>query len=153
MISFLLTISFLLHIVSLTAIYAMYKQLTAPKTDDTKDVIQLMEAYLEEIKLENERLQEELSQSMNHPQPAPNRPNIKVANPQISNTKEQSNAQETDEPPVLPIDIDIQDDMEVSLQSQILKLHHEGLSHDEIARKLGCGKTEVDLILKFHEKK
>lgn len=37
-----------------------------------------------------------------------------------------------------------------SFQARILQWHHQGLTIDEIARKLGSGKTEAELIIKLH---
>ncbi|GGA62786.1 hypothetical protein [Ornithinibacillus halotolerans] len=47
---------------------------------------------------------------------------------------------------------DVQDDVEVSLQSRIMRLHNDGYTVEEIARSVGCGKTEAELIIKIYEK-
>ncbi|MCA0983301.1 hypothetical protein LCL89_04465 [Halobacillus yeomjeoni] len=39
-----------------------------------------------------------------------------------------------------------------SIQSQIMDMKNRGYSIDEIAKKLDRGKTEVELLLKFHQK-
>ncbi|MEM1506445.1 hypothetical protein RG959_24150, partial [Domibacillus sp. 8LH] len=59
---------------------------------------------------------------------------------------EQENSSYT--PPV-PIE---EDQVEASLQSRILQLHHRGKSNTEIAKQLDCGKTEVELIIKLYAK-
>ncbi|WP_010093391.1 DUF6115 domain-containing protein [Ornithinibacillus scapharcae] len=158
MTSFLFIISFLLHIVSIVAIYSLHKQrLQTHSTDTTKtsDIIELMDSYLEEIKQENRLLQEELSKNNND---STNKENVTSKKNLDSVTRiEPTLDSKIDEEPLETIDInlnsDVQDEIEVSLQSRILKLYQEGRSIEDIARSLGCGKTEVELIVKFHEKK
>ncbi|MDY0396396.1 hypothetical protein RWE15_21245 [Virgibacillus halophilus] len=60
---FLLVISFLLHIVSLAAIYFLFKQLTAKQEKNKQlpeDFLELMDTYLEEIRFENDKLKQHL---------------------------------------------------------------------------------------------
>ncbi|WP_047984857.1 DUF6115 domain-containing protein [Ornithinibacillus californiensis] len=144
MTSFLFTISFLLHILSIIAIYALSKQLLMNKSNDSSEIVSLMEDYLEEIKLENDRLQQEVFKNK---QVARHEPS---ADMELTTHTVKGNLPET--PQTLYQDEQIQDDIVVSLQSRILKLYEEGLAAEEIARKLGCGRTEVDLLIKFREK-
>jgi len=46
-----------------------------------------------------------------------------------------------------------QDEVETSLEAQILQLHTNGETIDDIAKKLNCGKTEAEIIIKMHQKK
>jgi hypothetical protein len=144
MTSFLFIVSFLLHIVSIIAIYALTKQLSMNKSNDSSEIVGLMENYLEEIKLENNRLQQEVSKTKRVTRDAPS-VDKEWTTPTIKENLPKS-------PQTLYQDDHIQDDIEVSLQSRILKLYEEGLDAEEIARMLGCGRTEVDLLLKFREK-
>jgi DNA-directed RNA polymerase specialized sigma24 family protein len=143
MTSFLFIISFLLHIISITAIYALSKQLSGAKQHDNTELVSLMESYLEEIKEENKILQEKLSkEDKDESHKTDTTPNIKAIR-----------KEEEKETFLFPkIEDEALDQVEVSLQSKILKLHQEGNSPEEIARKLACGKTEVELLLKFQEK-
>ncbi|GIO26179.1 DUF6115 domain-containing protein [Ornithinibacillus bavariensis] len=144
MTSFLLIISFLLHIISITAIYALSKQLRVEKKNDTTEIVALMESYLEEIKEENKMLQDRLAERDNND------------SSRKHTTVMQTTLRNEDVKEVLPfssIEDEPLDQVEVSLQSKILKLHKEGLSPEDIARELSCGKTEVELIIKFHEEK
>ncbi len=53
-----------------------------------------------------------------------------------------------------PITDGIQKDtVEQSLTAQILHLSQKGMTSDEIAKKLDKGKTEIELLLKFQQKK
>jgi hypothetical protein len=152
MTSFLFIISFLLHIVSIVAIYALYKQLTLSNSSrdnsgDQGEIMELMETYLEEIKQENRNLQQQITNRTNVSSGI--KPREKVNLDQVVKNP----VKESEEDYQVPIQEDIvQDDLEVSLQSRILKLHREGKTIEEIARELNCGKTEVELILKFQEK-
>jgi DNA-directed RNA polymerase specialized sigma24 family protein len=143
MTSFLFIISFLLHIISITAIYALSKQLSGAKQHDNTELVSLMESYLEEIKEENKILQEKLAKEDKDESHKTNTttPNIKAIRKEEKETY------------LFPkIEDEALDQVEVSLQSKILKLHQEGNSPEEIARILACGKTEVELLLKFQEK-
>lgn len=53
----------------------------------------------------------------------------------------------------LKVDSSSQDWKQKSLLSQALLLEAEGLTEDEIARKLNKGKTEIHLLLKFNRNK
>lgn len=157
MTSFLLTISFLLHIVSIVAIYSLYKQLLQTKTTDTtesSDIIELMDSYLEEIKQENRLLQEELAK-INFNSTKKESVSLNGSLPPVE--LEDASHAKTDDESTEEIDVNlgngVQDEVEVSLQSRILKLYQEGSTIEDIARSLGCGKTEVELIVKFHDKK
>lgn len=145
MTSFLFIVSFLLHIISIVAIYALSKQLSMNKSNDSSEFISLMENYLEEIKEENRRLQKELANIQ---------PTAKNVDPPINVEDEPSLiVEEHEEIPIsVPGSDTVKDEVEVSQHSRILQFYKEGLNAEEIARKLGCGKTEVELIIKFQEK-
>lgn len=142
MVSFLLIISFLLHVVAIVAIYSLFQQLQSIKKQGTQDIMELMEVYLQEIREENNRLQSELQ------------------------TQEQTKQEKTDvvvqqEMPINgekditdfgPLESEMEDTIEASLESRVLQLHAEGLSNNEIARQLDCGKTEVEIIIKLQNK-
>ncbi|SHF52224.1 DUF6115 domain-containing protein [Ornithinibacillus halophilus] len=156
MTSLLLVISFILHFITIATIYLIFKQGNLLKPDKPKDnpkeVLELLELYVEEIKEENRRLQEAL---------AGNTPTIKNHTEEINNmfedysystddnTTDESNRNEVTEPILAD---HVEDEVETSVQARILQLYHEGLSEEEIARKLNCGKTEVELTIKLHKK-
>ncbi|WP_404452648.1 hypothetical protein LG329_00685 [Virgibacillus necropolis] len=146
MTSFLLIISFLLHIVAFIAIYQLYKQAQLPKQESTsQDMMELFELYLSEIKEENKRLEETLLDRREY--------NPKGETNPIPQFKEKPEHQEhiADDTYTAPeVDDDVQ--YETSLQAKVLQLHDQGLASGEIARKLNKGKTEVDLIVKLHAK-
>ncbi|WP_337020083.1 DUF6115 domain-containing protein [Oceanobacillus massiliensis] len=145
MVSFLLIISFLLHLVAIAAIYKLFQQLHTFKTQDSAEIEALFDKYLQEIKRENSRLQEELQQEKNTQRPV-------KSEPAAADPADKSEADSDIEPDFLPADIEYTDTMEASLESRVLQLHQEGLPIGEIARKLNCGKTEAEIIVKMHQK-
>jgi response regulator of citrate/malate metabolism len=94
-----------------------------------------MEQSLEEIKEENNRLQELLAHQKTQTD----------VNETFKEMQEEEDVThllgETDGIKV-----------EASLDSQVLLLHQEGYTAEEIARKLNCGKTEAELIIKMYAK-
>ncbi|MEN1966848.1 hypothetical protein WMZ97_02120 [Lentibacillus sp. N15] len=142
-IALLLLISFILHIITLTAIYQLVKQINAIKQNSTDDILELMETYLEEIKEENRLLEAKLTHT--HAKEY-------TVQSETENTSGTGMLKEDNPLPDWTSDPKITDTFETSLQSRVLQLHEEGLSLDKIASQLHCGKTEVELIIKLHAK-
>ncbi|MBP1968076.1 DNA-binding NarL/FixJ family response regulator [Virgibacillus natechei] len=143
MVSFVLIISFLLHIITLVVIYQFFKQIqTLKQTDsnDNDDIVELFEVYLQEFKDENKRLQDELLKDM-----SARNTDIDNIDMELETTAENKSHHEH-----TPPEYEAVDRVEASLQARILQLYHKGLSETEIAQKLDCGKTEVALIIKLH---
>lgn len=142
MVSFLLIISFLLHIIALAAIFQLSKQVRETKQTDSDEIINLFETYLQEIRAENNKLEEELSGLAAKEETKPTR-------------TEQSSQQYENVPQkyeYAPPAVSMEDKAEASLDARILQLHNQGLSSSEIAKKLNCGKTEAELIIKLYGK-
>ena len=148
MVELFLIISFLLHLVTLFVIYQLLQKVQKLE-NETKpvEIIEALENSLQEIKKENERLQtimttdskkqeEELQRTVNHT------PEV------IRFSEKESTAPGIDH----LIGTSPGYEVEASLESKVLQLHAKGLSLDEIAKQLDCGKTEADLIIKFHGK-
>ncbi|MFD2044130.1 DUF6115 domain-containing protein [Ornithinibacillus salinisoli] len=147
MTSFLLIISFLLHIITLSGVYFLLKQVQSLKDNNHTDLPELLETYLEEIKTENERLQHEISTS------SP----IKSVSQKVEELSdhEKINVVETDDfeqnSEYTPENMEtMNDEVQASLQARILQLHQKGYSNEKIARNLNCGKTEVELTIKLY---
>lgn len=143
MVSFVLIISFLLHIITLVVIYQLFKQMqTLKQTDstDNDDIVELFEVYLQEFKDENKRLQDELVKDIS----AVNT-DVDKKDMELETTIKHKSDHE-----YIPPEYKADDRMEASLQARILQLYHKGFSETEIAQKLDCGKTEIALIIKLH---
>ncbi|MGP4107011.1 DUF6115 domain-containing protein [Virgibacillus sp. L01] len=140
MTSLLLIISFLLHLVALVGIFQLFKQVQFLKKDSSQDVMELLETYLEEIKEENRFLEREIGN--------PNRNPVSPGNAEAEQKEEQK--EEVSE--YIPEDAEVEDDSQTSLQAKILQLYDQGITGEDIARQLNCGKTEAELVIKLHGK-
>lgn len=120
--------------------YFKYESL---KNLDSRETLELMETYLQEIKVENDRLHELITKNQFEESR-----NIKAENEELG--KNDKVLKNTNNFPVL--DDNINDTVEASLEAKVLQLHDQGLSITEIARKLHCGKTETELIINLNQK-
>lgn len=147
MLSFILTISFLLHVILFIIIYYLFQQIQSLKQVNTTEVTDLFEQYLQEIRQENRRLETNVtsdkSQKLqeNKIDPIPRT---------IPDVQRPETIKENKYIPPTPA---INDHFEASLEAQILQLHHQGDSVEKIAQKLDCGKTEAALVIKFSERR
>lgn len=152
MTSFLLIISFLLHIILLTAVFQLNQQLQKTKKQTNDEIEEVLSLFLKEIKVENEQLKEMLSSSREQDEKQVAKEmkgKSSVAKKQVDKTSD------TVERPILPIEtlINNQEDVvEQSAESKIISMHEQGLSIEEIAKQLHRGKTEVALIVKMYQK-
>lgn len=135
MITFLLSISFILHIMAFFAIYLLFKQNQQVKQNNPNDMMELFETYLQEIKEENRRLQDELGTG--------------PFSTQYDSPTNEAGSMDTHTQP----EGEMKDSVEASQQAKVLQLHFQGFSETEIAQKLNCGKTEAAMIIKLHTKK
>ncbi|MBP2077682.1 DUF6115 domain-containing protein [Oceanobacillus polygoni] len=144
MVSFLIIISFLLHFITFTAIYMLFQQLKNAKKQDMNEIMELFDTYLQEVKDENNRLQQVLR---DHNQRSDN------MYQQVKPTKQpEIEMDEYEQLQAIPIPDAVGDTVTASLESRVLQLHNQGLPIDDIAQKLNCGKTEVEIIIKLREK-
>lgn len=145
MISFMLSISFVLHIILITIVFLLYKQIQVLKSKDANDIMEILEVYLEEIKIENQRLEQDLSSRETHNKVASLQ---KVSEPRTINQDRQDKEED-----LADLEIDhVDDTFEPSLEVKVLQLHNKGFTEDDIAKQLNCGKTEAALIIKLYSK-
>jgi peptidoglycan hydrolase CwlO-like protein len=144
MVSFLLIISFLLHLAALGAIYKLFQQIQSLKSHDLQEIDGLFEAYLQEIKTENSRLQAQL-QSMKKSEQETTPSNKPAKEQKVQSAEWMENLEQH-------LVFTNEDKLEASLESKVLQMYSNGMVTGDIARKLNCGKTEVDIILKLHKK-
>lgn len=151
----LLMISFILHLITLAAIFQLLKKVQQMENMSNSDELTAaLERSLEEIKAENDRLQTLMT-------------NQKVYSREQVKQDDQDNT--IDEPadekvptnetqPVEKEDVDylIGDapgyKVEASLESRVMQLYAKGLTIEEIAKTLDCGKTEAELITRLYNK-
>lgn len=148
------SISLLLHVIAFYFIFTLIKHVRSLKEKKLADIQQLFDTYITKIKEENDRLQDKIlslspTQERSHQPDDTTVKNTKANKEQMSRVNDikaphQTLTQPTDH---------IRDTYEPSLQANILRMHDQGYSEEEIAKSLNCGKTEVELIVKFHQKK
>lgn len=124
-------------------IYKLNKKLKQVQSTNYHEVTELLSYYLEEIKEENNQLKNQLMTESSI-----NEENEKSA---VTNESEENPPAKRNSH-ILPIyEGETEDEhVETSLEAQVLNLHRQHVPSADIARKLNCGKTEVDLIIKFH---
>lgn len=156
MTAFLLTISFVLHALSLFIIILLYLQLTKIKEVEKRqaqmieEMEQTVSAYFIEWKEENERFLQTLSKTLQR------RPSVKKE----EKTEVPLEQKESEWSPLAHVD-EMKDTVEIrasrpkpaplSLAEQAAKLYEEGKTIEEIAKTLKKGKTEIELLLKFRQ--
>lgn len=149
MVSFLLIISFLLHLITLAAIFQLVKKIQASESDTASDeIVQALERSLAEIKEENNRLQALLD----HKEPVSEK---KIQSKiKKESTSDKQRVPVKNEKPQDDIDRLLGTDsgykVEASLESRVLQLYAAGKNVEEIAKTLNCGKTEAELIIKLY---
>ncbi|MYL33171.1 hypothetical protein GLW08_01370 [Pontibacillus yanchengensis] len=177
MLLFLLVISFLLHgvtifiLVTLSLRVNKNKELEMKQEKVAKEIEESFTAYLIEIKEENQRLMNMLDESGQTVDT--NAPSVESKNYKASAHRERPkdkveqyerdytsyshepsihySEQKMDNGAFNPMMPDNQgDSFEPSMQSSIYQLYDQGYSKEDIAKKLNCGKTEIELMLKFH---
>lgn len=153
MLGFFIIISFFIHALSLAAIYLMYQQLQHSKQQQIKEMDQLMHSYIQQIQQENHELQEVLQKTSNLEQSGQtNQQYVSVA--QDDNVTKETNQEQPEEWDTESVMQTSEGDrVETSLESRVLQLHQAGVPINEIAKQLGCGKTEASLIIQFQQEK
>lgn len=144
----IITIIIIFHLVLFGFMFYLYYQLQSLKKANNEDITQLMGTYLDEIKYENERLQLQLKASPHNQEKQAKNSSIQFPPPptqQVTHHEQEETVGKWTE------HIEREDKAETpSIESQVLQLHEQGLSTEDIAKQLGCGKTEVALIINFH---
>lgn len=151
MTTFLWFASFVLHGISLFLIillslkWVKIKETEREQAELIREMETMMTTYLMQFKEENERFVKQITSSA------------------VRQKKRETPPSLREEQPSLPID-DVVDRIELStttpkgeqslesLVSEAVKLQQQGKTIDEIAKILKRGKTEMELLLKFHQK-
>lgn len=151
-------ISIIIHIITLLVIVYLYKRFQSLQDLNLPNVKELLEKTLVSIKEENEQLQQTLNDKRFSKQTNQIiEKEVDISQQPLNNERRTSTFEQTitdvttDEQPLLAVDVE--DKYEPSLHGQIFQLYEKGLSNEEIAQTLNCGKTEVDLILRFQQNK
>lgn len=148
-----ISLSILIHIITIVIVFSFYKRLQLLQTLNLPKVKELLEQTLNEIKDENNRLHQQLNELSKEENKNSVKSTQQVPKPkkEIKKKSPQKQMTEINAPIESLLKTKEKDKYEPSLHGQILQLHEKGLNHEEIAQKLNCGKTEVELILRFQQ--
>lgn len=172
----LLIVSILLHIVTFFWLIVLMQRIRSLQTSQPEtakeEIEETLTAYLLEMKEENDQfLAKFKSMETKEIKPAKDYSNDviqegkmgsdqEVTNQQTQNIKaedldrlseaENDSFEENDyDPPIS----EKKETFKPSTTSEALRLHKEGLNATEIAKKLNKGQGEIELLIKFHQKK
>ena len=141
-----------MHIVTFAIIYQLVMKVRVREQEQSQNEVlhSILEETLAEIRAENKRMERQFDETATSAQPseALTTHNEKEEIPRGTALNEEM---EDFQLPLLSTEVN--DTMEASVESKVLQLHKDGITETEIAKKLGIGKTEVELIVKLHEKK
>ncbi|WP_182199183.1 DUF6115 domain-containing protein [Paraliobacillus salinarum] len=166
MLYLLIFISFIVHIVIFIYIKTLNNRvlsaeaLAKKQKEQKKEIEELLAVYLLEIREENETLVETLNNSTNTIQKKKDKSEVSQtveSNDGNNHTSTRSSSEDYStvnqtasyQPPEIE---EGEETFEPSLQAQVLSLYNNGDNIESIARKLNCGKTEVELLVKFQQK-
>ncbi len=164
---FLLMFSLMLHGVTFIVVIYLYRQLKdQPHVDELEKTVREVEdvfaSYLLELKNENERLMNILKENGKNVKVETSEPPPlnKFAEPTKTKEKRENENKQIENSPVetglgdsyQPENIPVDETVELTLESRVLHLYKNGKTIEEIAKQLNKGKTEIELIIKFHLK-
>lgn len=147
MISFLILLSFLLHLVLFIIIFQLYQHIQKIKEQNNRHLEILLSEFMDDIRLENKRLEDKINLSEENARMNSQTIDLHQTIP----TNEPTNAYEQWTTQQLLNDKKKQDAVETSIESKILRLASEGKSITEIAKSMNRGKTEIELLLKLNK--
>ena len=144
MTSFLLLLSFLIHLLLIITIYHLYEKIKRDKNEQAEQFKSMLMTFTNEIRQENIKLEQKLVKK-----------NLK----QLSKKSNSTNILPHDEPEYLmdekkyKEEFEINDQVETTFVGQVLQLLQDGKTVDEIAKQLNRGKTEVELLIKLNRER
>ncbi|SDC62359.1 hypothetical protein SAMN05421663_103167 [Terribacillus halophilus] len=145
MLTLLVYASLLLHVLTFIAIRTLQSKVTYQESqhqEEKRAYEAMLGTILEELREENERL-------LNGKQSpkVPETPTVKEKNSQPDAIAETGEDKELESEYSPPQPAEAEDDLSMSNLGRVLQLADLGLSAAAIAKQLGMGKTEVELIL------
>jgi|SRR5690625_526624 len=141
MTSLLLIISFLLHTIILIGLFQLLKQIQSLKHSKDKETETMMLAFIDEIKTENQRLQQQLNKHQRKTSDDPLLYEQKEATSERPDLHDESKVLDERNSQLTDRLQDQQEEMKLSLEGRVLQLNQKGYSIEEIAEILTCSKT------------
>ena len=155
MISTFIIILFLLNFITIFAVILLYMrqnrliELEKQQHKNNEKSAELLSSFLYEIKEENERFMEKIATKDITEQDVTN-----VVNTEQEKTTTFDHVEDDASTENVLADLFVYDQIEAQEEpfvQQVKKLQNQGLSIEQIAKKLNKGKTEIDLLLKFQK--
>ncbi|MGP4040271.1 DUF6115 domain-containing protein [Gracilibacillus sp. D59] len=157
MLYILLLLSFIIHIVTFVIIRQLkVKQEALVTIEDNvnqqvKNIEDTLAVYLVEIKEENEKFVKQVEDfsgnNFENNSTSQEQKEVKQPVTELNTSKKTKDYQ-----PITNVE-QVEDVVEQSSTAYVLHLHNKGYTVNEIAKKLDKGKTEIELLLKFQQKK
>jgi hypothetical protein len=157
---FLLTISIIFNFVNLFIIVILWKKYSISDLTEIEkaknEIEDLLIAYTAEMKDDNEKLMQQLIDNQQVDESnSPNKINTEKTNPEHKINVLIDN-EVILEPPISTPDSQVVESQEEviaikSIKEQAVMLSKQNVELEEIAKKLGKGKGEIELLLKFHK--
>jgi len=153
MVPILFLISFSIHIALLIVTWRLVHQVKTLKNNQPEAIMDIFETYLEEIKAENRKLQSGSPNKQSHlNNTAKQKKKTSAEEHQIqeaSNTETTGSAEKVQTEEKNDVE-SYKSDVSLSFEANVLHLYSQGLTVEEIAKRLNRGKTEVMLTVKFY---
>ncbi|MGR9050127.1 hypothetical protein ACQ4XT_15985 [Halobacillus faecis] len=153
---FLLIFSFIIDGVLLFALFIMMKkvrrteELELRQKQVASEIEDLFSSYLMEIKEENKRMERLVMKNSHHS--GFHNVNVEDRNEAESSHTEREVIANEASPTYTPPELNEKESYQPSFYSQVFELKEKGYSIEEIAKKMDKGKTEIELLFKFHQK-
>src|SRR5699024_10007754 len=109
-----------------------FQQIQDLRQSKNKELENVLDTFLTEIKEENMILEKQFETET-----------------EDSSSKNRLHKVVTEKSMTNPLVQTKEDEYAPSIQGQVYQLYYEGIPVDEIAKQLGRGKTEIDLMIKF----
>jgi hypothetical protein len=171
MMTYLIAMSFILHLISFFLIVILVQKINGKmalaETNEQeklkREIEDLLVAYTAEMKEENEKLvskivlkrktsdQKQAETIKNYESQRTEVTTKKASLPPFLPRTEATRVEAVDEEFAPPIAVQSEDIVEQSSTAQVLSLANQGFSAIEIAQRLGLGAGEVELLLKFRK--
>lgn len=142
------------------AVFNLYQQLQQSKSKQNEEITDVLDKFLQQIKSENERLERRLTTNRTPIEKPLYDPAEKIhvtrnLEQSIYDDKQINNKQRNQYNPykIQEERLTQHDQIETSLESQVMSLHEQGYSYDKIAKQLNRGKTEIELMIKMNQLK
>lgn len=155
MTAFFLTVSFIIHGILIFAILVLLKkvrqaeELELRQKQVASEIEDLFTSYLMEIKEENNRMSQWLQkENTSAEEPLGNR-GVEKSKEGVTEDVDQESSHRNYTPPFMEEE---KETYQPSQHSIIFDMKAQGYSIEQIAKKMDKGKTEVELLYKFHQK-